>query len=283
MTISLSQPGSLDAGTRAEVHALAGALGGTGTPPLSEQALLSLGSDEVQHVLARADGTLVGYGQRAGEVAELAAGSDAAEPILAELERDAPGPLAVWAHGRHSPLGEVLAGRRYRRERVLHQLRRPLAGELPDAPLPPDVTVRPFVVGSDDADWLALNAAAFADHPEQGRWTGADLAAREAEEWFDPDGFLLAHRGAQLIGFHWTKIHPDGTGEVYVIGVHPDAQGMRLGPALLLLGLEYLRGRGCPEVLLYVDDSNSAAMRLYERFGFTSVDVDVLWRAPAGR
>jgi mycothiol synthase len=54
---------------------------------------------------------------------------------------------------------------------------------------------------------------------------------------------------------------------------------MRLGPALLLRGLEYLRERGCADVLLYVDESNAAAMRLYERFGFTSFDVDVQWRA----
>jgi mycothiol synthase len=282
MAISLSTPGTLDAAARAEVRALVDAVAGTGTPPLSEQALLSLDSDQVQHVLARDDGALVGYGQRAGDSAELA-GTDAAGQVLAELERDAPGPLVVWAHGRHSALGEVLARRGYRRERTLHQLRRPLTGELPAAPLPPGVTVRSFVVGADEADWVALNAAAFASHPEQGRWTIADLAAREAEEWFDPDGFLLAHRDGQLIGFHWTKIHPDGAGEVYVIGVHPAAQGMRLGPALLRLGLEYLRERGSAEVLLYVDDSNAAAMRLYERFGFDSVDVDVQWRAPTGR
>jgi mycothiol synthase len=281
MPISLSTPATLDAGARAEVHALVDAIAGTdGTPPLSEQALLSLSSDQAQHVLARDGGALLGYGQRAGDAAEVAARADAAEQVLAALEADAPGPLVVWVHGRHSALGDALDGRGYRRERTLHQLRRPLVGQLPDAPVPDGVTIRTFVVGSDEQDWLAVNAAAFATHPEQGRWTIADLAAREGESWFDPDGFLLAHRGTQLVGFHWTKIHPDGAGEVYVIGVDPAVQGMRLGPALLLRGLEYLRGRGCPDVLLYVDDTNTAAMRLYERFGFASADVDVQWRAP---
>jgi mycothiol synthase len=52
---------------------------------------------------------------------------------------------------------------------------------------------------------------------------------------------------------------------------------MRLGAVLLQRGLAYLAGRGAREVLLYVDDSNAAAMRLYERAGFHRHDVDVQW------
>jgi mycothiol synthase len=125
-----------------------------------------------------------------------------------------------------------------------------------------------------------VNAAAFALHPEQGRWSAADLRAREREAWFDPAGFFLARRAGRVIGFHWTKIHPDGAGEVYVLGIDPDAQGGGLGAALLTIGLDYLRRRGCPRVLLYVDDSNTAAMGLYQRYGFTSADRDVQWRRP---
>lgn len=283
MPITLSTPAALDADARAEVHALADAIASAdGTPPLNEETLLRLSSAQVRHVLARDDGRLVGYGQRSDVTAEVAASAAAAaEQVLAALERDAPGRLVLWAHGARSMLGALLSRRGYQRKRTLHQLRRSLTDALPDAPLPADVTIRSFVVGADEQDWLALNAAAFASHPEQGSWTITELAAREAEAWFDPDGFLLAHRGGQLLGFHWTKIHPDGAGEVYVIGVDPAVQGMRLGPALLLRGLQYLRERGCAHVLLYVDESNTGAMHLYERFGFASFDVDVQWRAPS--
>jgi mycothiol synthase len=147
-------------------------------------------------------------------------------------------------------------------------------------PTPAGVDIRTFAVGTDEDAWVAINAAAFAHHPEQGSWTRVDLEARERDDWFDPSGFLMAWRGDDLLGFHWTKIHPDGAGEVYVIGVAPQAQGLGLGLVLLQRGLAYLREQGCPEVLLYVDGDNTGAMRLYERNGFRRHDLDVQWAAP---
>ena len=96
------------------------------------------------------------------------------------------------------------------------------------------------------------------------------------EDWFDPDGFLLAVQDSNLIGYHWTKIHRDGLGEVYVLGVAPASQGMGLGKSLLYAGLEHLGQR---EILLYVDESNASARRLYAQAGFTDYDLDVQLRA----
>ena len=60
----------------------------------------------------------------------------------------------------------------------------------------------------DDRDEvLRVNAAAFAHHPEQGSLDAEGLAARMAEEWFDPAGLLVADAGGGLRGFHWTKQH----------------------------------------------------------------------------
>jgi len=249
-----------------------------GAPPLSDQALARLRADDVEHVVARDDAAVVGYGQRDGDAAEIVADRPAIAPVLDALAR--PG-LLIWSHGRRSRLAPVFGERGYEPIRELHQLRRPLT-DLPDDPwLPADVRVRAFRPGTDDAAWLAVNAAAFADHPEQGRWTQADLAARLAEPWFDEAGFLLAERGGELLGYHWTKVHPDGTGEVYVLGVAPEAQGLGLGNALLVRGLRHLAAAGCPTVLLYVDGDNPTALRLYERAGFASYDLDVQWQLPA--
>ena len=119
--------------------------------------------------------------------------------------------------------------------------------------------------------------------------SAGDLRAREQEAWFDPEGFLLAWRGdpddgGTLLGSHWTKVHPPGdaadeaVGEIYVLGIDPDAQGLRLGSALTDLGMAHLRARGLGQVLLYVEESNEAAVRLYESRGFRRHSVDVSWQ-----
>ncbi len=202
--------------------------------------------------------------------------------------------LSVWAHGDLPGSAELLSSRAFSRARVLLQMRRDLEGVDPDPrpALPDGVRVLPFRPGRDEDAWLRVNARAFAHHPEQGSWTAEDLRLREAEPWFDPAGFLLAWRGdpdedGVLLGSHWTKVHPPGdvadepVGEVYVLGIDPDAQGLRLGRAMTDLGLAHLRGRGLTQVLLYVEEDNTAAVRLYEGRGFSRFSVDVSWRRGA--
>lgn len=265
---------------RAEVKALAERIGKeAGAPPLSDQALTQLTSARVQHVLASRGKALVGYAQLAGDNLEVVAEPAALDDLLAAVERSAR--VLVWTHGEQSALADAVAGRGYEPVRVLRRLRRPAHAPVPDRQLAPGIAVRTFRVGVDEAAFLQVNAAAFAAHAEQGRWSLADLYAREHEAWFDPAGFFLAWRGEQLAGFHWTKVHPDGDGEVYVIGIAPDAQGLGLGAALLGIGLRHLLERGCPSILLYVDRENEPALRLYERYGFGPDDVDRQWRAPA--
>ncbi|MFP3991574.1 mycothiol synthase [Streptomyces sp. E11-3] len=192
--------------------------------------------------------------------------------------------LRVWAHGGHSSarhLAQVLGLSLFRE---LRQMRRPLgpdAQPLAEPVFPPGVTVRTFVPGQDDAAWLAANAEAFAHHPEQGSLTQRDLDDRKAEPWFDPAGFFLAVRESdgELLGFHWTKVHEaERLGEVYVVGVRPDAQGGGLGKALTAIGLRHLVSRGLPTAMLYVDADNKAAVSVYERLGFVTHETDLMYR-----
>jgi mycothiol synthase len=273
------------------------------SPQLSEQALLNLGSADVQHVLITDDTDgILGYAQVSEQPAEgddprpvtgielITAGQGSAAlagTLLAEslrlIEREVTAStVQVWAHGEHSPVHQAAKAAGFTATRTLFQLRRPLAGEpsLTDGELvlPPGVSLRSFVPGQDDEAWLAVNAAAFATHPEQGSWTQSELTERINSDWFDPAGFLLAVRGPELLGFHWTKVHRDGPqplGEVYVIGVAPRAQGMRLGKSLLLAGLRHLIDQQLETVLLYVDESNTTAVQLYRRLGFTTFSADV--------
>jgi mycothiol synthase len=192
-------------------------------------------------------------------------------------------PVRLWAHG-DLPAAAALAARAgLTRTRALWRMSRPLSVPLPAPRLAPGITVRTFVPGQDEREWLAVNGRAFAGHPEQGRWTEEDIDRREREPWFDPGGFFLAVRDGRLAGFHWTKMHPAGgpdggaVGEVYVLGVDPAEQGTGLGRALSLIGLDYLRDRGLAEVMLYVEESNPAAIRLYGSLGFSRVATDVMY------
>ncbi|MFE9596986.1 mycothiol synthase [Streptomyces hokutonensis] len=266
-----------------------------GQPAVSEQGRLQLRGGArpgVSHLLLTLGGELVGYGQLEdtdpveAPAAELLVrpshrGHGHGRALGAALLAASGKRLRVWAHGGHPAarhLAQVLGLALFRE---LRQLRRSLADlELPEPVLPEGVTVRTFVPGADDAAWLAVNAAAFAHHPEQGSLTQRDLDDRKAEAWFDPQGFFLAERAGELIGFHWTKVHAEEQrGEVYVVGVLPGAQGGGLGKALTTIGLRHLARQGLPTAMLYVDADNKAAVSVYERLGFTTYETDLMYRS----
>lgn len=262
-----------------------------GVRPLSEHVMLQVryGADDgVRHVLLWSAGELVGYAhlELRDVVAELATVDPAHSRALVNvLIAEGGEALRVWARGRNAGSATILRDMGFRDQRVLLQLRRSLLDPpLAEPSWPAGVTVRTFVVGQDEAAWLEVNNLAFADHPDQSGWSIDDVVTREHEPWFDPAGFFLAEREGVLVGFHWTKIHgakdPDQEriGEVYVVGVAPSMQGQHLGSALTLAGLVHLRERGLLTVMLYVDESNSAAVRVYERLGFTRWDADVCFQ-----
>jgi mycothiol synthase len=225
--------------------------------------------------------------------------------------------LTAWSHGNHPAAARLAERLGWERVRDLWVMRRPLTDLPPlddaaDRARAADVAVRTFRPGQDEDAFLALNAEAFAGHPEQGRMTREDLEQRKAEPWFDAAGFFVAERaeggdaaseeaagggerpagGAPeggpggaggLLGFHWTKVH-DGdppVGEVYVVGVSPGAQGTGLGRLLTLTGLHHLAGLGLHEVLLYVESDNAAGVATYSGLGFTHAmeDTHVMYRA----
>jgi mycothiol synthase len=152
---------------------------------------------------------------------------------------------------------------------------------VPVVDVPPGAILRTFEPMHDEDEWLEQNNAAFAHHPEQGAWLREDLAERTNEPWFDPSGFLLLEIDGRLAASCWTKVHelhPDRSGEIYVVSVHPDFQGRNLGRVMVTQGLAALRRKGVATAVLFVDEDNVGAKKLYESIGFHLTREDCLVR-----
>jgi mycothiol synthase len=267
-----------------------------GVAPLNEQVMLDLraGALSASHVLALEAGTdrLVGYafvdrGHRTQDAtAELVVHPDTRgrgigrQLVTAAAKVAHQARLRMWAHGGLPGAAALASHLGFISVRELWQMRRSLDLPLPEVAPPGGITIRSFQPGADESRWLAVNARAFADHPEQGAITRADLEARMAEPWFDAAGFFLAERSGDLVGFHWTKVHgtgADAIGEVYVLGVDPSAQRVGLGTTLTLIGLQHLVSLGLSTVMLYVESDNAAGIKMYERLGFVHHSTDVMY------
>ena len=206
---------------------------------------------------------------------ERGIGTAMAESLLAEVSSR---PLRIWSHGDHP--GAVRLAEKFGFARVRELLKLGLSlSDCPQLPVPSwpsGVRLRTFVPGQDEPDVVAVNSRAFDWHPEQGALTVDDVAATEDESWFDPEGFFLAiDPEDRLLGFHWTKVHnlTPPVGEVYVVGVDPDAQGNGLGKALTLAGLHHLHRAGLSEVILYVEGDNKPALAVYQHLGFDTIEI----------
>lgn len=266
-----------------------------GLSPLNEAGQLALNhpSAHTVHVMAHHDTHVYGYGQLlAGPRADegdhdFVTGQLFVDPehrstglgkaILGELERASERTLQLWALGNLPGAQALAASAGYTSARELLIMTKSLTAPMPKPDLPGGFEIRPFRVGTDEAQFLEINARAFAHHPEQGQLTLDDLRTRMAEPWFDPAGFFVAVRGSTMAGFHWTKRHSVVQGEVYVLGVDPATEGRGLGQALLQTGLNHLRASGLTEALLYVEGDHARAVRLYEARGFTVANRDVMY------
>jgi mycothiol synthase len=296
----------LDATTQVEVLKLISAASDhDGVPPVSEHVLLHLrhGGDKADtHLIAAQGNQILGYAhldltdQVEGPSAELVVHpqhrkAGIGQQLLKALHEASGNTLRLWSHGDLPEARNIAEKSGFKRVRTVIQMRRSLNDPIPE--LSKDISIRNFLPEIDNAEWIALNNKAFVNHPDQGNWSEKDLAVRVKEDWFDPQGFLIAEENQKMIGFCWTKIHGghthkhshgeaehdhDPIGEIYIMGVNPEHSGKGIGKAVTIAGLRHMRYQGIFSAMLYVDADNASAIKLYQSLGFTEWGRDVLYR-----
>ena len=116
-----------------------------------------------------------------------------------------------------------------------------------------------------DEPHLNLSRETFSFTPSQQR----DFLQRMEQS--ERDAYLIALDGDEAVGnlgMHGeaapTRAHCARLG----ISVVPSHRNRGVGSALIQAGLEWAREREIVRVELFVDEANTGAIRLYERFGF---------------
>ncbi|UOR00811.1 mycothiol synthase [Leucobacter allii] len=225
-------------------------------------------------------------------------GAAASRALLAAADDGVP--LLAWAHGENPGAEALLRASGFAPVRSLYRMALdpallPVDGRDPfGLPVPEGLALRAFDPASprDAGAWVRANAAAFADHPEQGRITEADFAILRREPWFDPEDLLLLAAGGtgdaaedgagELAGSSWIKTvrgeNGDAETELYAVGVRPEYAGRGLGRLLLDATLARMAQHAPERVTLYVDGENAAAVRMYETAGFTIDSRSRQWR-----
>ncbi len=267
-------------GPAADVRRIVGAADAAdGVANLNEAALLHLKNRGLEGatLLLEDDGLALLRGDELDVVVTPEArGAGLGGRLVEAAIGDRQGPLEAWSHADHPAAARLAERFEMTRARELWVMERALDETLPEVPDLADVRVRGFRT-ADTARLIEVNAAAFAQHPEQGQMDEADFAARTSEDWFDPAGLLVAADADDvLIGFHWTKVHshPAPLGEVYVVAVSPRAAGRGIGRLLTAAGLQHLRGQGLERVQLYVEADNDPAIAVYRGTGFERARVE---------
>ena len=185
---------------------------------------------------------------------------------------------------------ELLLGEGYAIARRWYQMTRSLAGEIPDAPLPDGLEVRPVTPDQYLQIWEA-DIEAFRD-----QWGFAEPSAAAYEKWLQdpiammPELWQIAWDGDQVAGQVRSFInHKENAEQGRLRGYTEDITVRRpwrrrgLARALILRSLRILKEKGMTEAALGVDTENiSGALRVYERCGFHPAHSGAIYRKPIG-
>lgn len=281
---------------------IAAATRNDGQSPLSDEARLAAAHGTRHALLFAEDDTPVALGVVGGGEIDLVVAPEhrgrgiGSSALATLLDLAGAGRLVAWSHGENPAADLILMRAGFSPARTLLRLALDpgaLAQSDADPGLPEGFSLRTYRPHSEDesndaADWVRVNALAFADHPEQGSLTIDDFLARTGEPWFAADDLLLAHDAAgELAGSAWVKTTRSSTPspgttplvetELYAIGVRPDVAGIGLGGALNRAALARMAAHHPSRVTLYVEGENEPALAMYRNAGYTESSRSQQW------
>ena len=178
---------------------------------------------------------------------------------------------------------EFLERHGFKRMRTFYKMR--LSDLRPDADnrLPEGFSLRSFQSGEDEAAFVEVYNAAFADH-----WDFMPLEDWEVSRWnrrpaFSPKGcFLLCDRD-RLVGFTTVMYDPgqaaqtgEAVGRIFEMGVVPEYRRRGLGYLMLQAAIRYAGQQGFQALDLVTDVENEAGVQLYEKVGFQEKRASVV-------
>ncbi|MGR4010420.1 mycothiol synthase [Leucobacter sp. 1207-22] len=295
-TLTVVSQKDLASGVRTARSIAATAEAFDGAPPVSDQAFIAASSGARELFMANEVGAgAIGFGilgEREIDVVVLpeqrrhGVGTALANGMLTGVR----GPVRAWVHGSQPDAEQILSAKGFSPVRTLLRMTLdPLALPATFPLMPAGVRVRTLdpSSASDVTNWVDVNAAAFASHPEQGRITVADFERMTAEDWFDQAELFVLETDdiTGFAGYGWVKTIRNDQGsapdtELYALGVSPEAAGRGFGRLLLSQTLAQMSTHHPASVSLYVDGENTRAVDLYERHGFTVAARSAQWLRP---
>jgi ribosomal protein S18 acetylase RimI-like enzyme len=171
--------------------------------------------------------------------------------------------------------------------RWVFQLRRPTLDDIPDAPLPEGLELRPVERDQVRAILLA-DEEAFRDHWEPRDFTEASMRSEMESKELRLELWVVAWVGDEVVGSVQGWIWPEenealGVKRGWLHSVFTVREYRRRGVASVAVArsLAILKERGLDTGILGVDATNpTGALRVYENVGFSVAEKSTAWRKP---
>lgn len=219
----------------------------------------------------------------------LRAAEARAREIQAGYEDGSSGIFSMDAHNIETDLKQLLESEGYEAVRYEFEMETPDLENIPDAPLPEGLEVRPAV----PAEYMKIIRASVEAFRDE--WGAVEMSDADIERWLknpqhQPELWVVAWDGSEVAGSILNFIKHDYNertgrrlGYTEFISVGRPWRKRGLARAMLARSMHVLKEAGMTQTALGVDTENlSGALRLYEGMGYRVVSGGTTYRKGVG-